>query len=402
MKSAKLDTPSARRQLPARSSPYYNKLRTNLSLGFRKRTASSEGIWTARFGNGSTLPYVTDSLGDLVAYAPDKRFDQAKLQASRWADLLESRLGIDSHSPKAMITVRQACLDWLEQKRLDGRSAKTLRIAELSLIKHVYSHPIADVKLDKITEVMLTAWVKKVRETPATGRKLGKGVEIKLAPGSVNKIIDPLSGSLTFAYERGILLSKKFWDALDRDRSGGKPRDYYLDEKERKALIDNARPDAALFFKSLCLLPFRPGAMASLKVGAFDARRNQLTVGFDKGHKERKLTLHPETAEFFAAMCKDKLPMAPIFSQADGKPWNSQVWWHAMEAAKKAANLPDNITLYALRHSTISDLLQYHKLNIYTVAAYAGTSPEQISKHYFHLLQEVAVEGMGKLNIGLR
>ena len=47
-----------------------------------------------------------------------------------------------------------------------------------------------------------------------------------------------------------------------------------------------------------------------------------------------------------------------------------------------AAHLPDTATTYALRHSTITDLIALYKLESMTVAQLSGTSLVMIEKHY--------------------
>ena len=47
-------------------------------------------------------------------------------------------------------------------------------------------------------------------------------------------------------------------------------------------------------------MPLRPGAMAALVAGSFDKRLCTLTIGKDKHGQDRKITLPPATAAFFA------------------------------------------------------------------------------------------------------
>ena len=55
-----------------------------------------------------------------------------------------------------------------------------------------------------------------------------------------------------------------------------------------------------------------------------------------------------------------------------------------MRAAAKAAGLSDDITAYAMRHSTITDLVT-GGLDLLTVAQISGTSVAMIEKHFGHL-----------------
>ena len=69
------------------------------------------------------------------------------------------------------------------------------------------------------------------------------------------------------------------------------------------------------------LVPLRPGAMAALVAGNFDKRLSTLTIGKDKHGQDRKITLPPATAAFFAEQGQNKLPTAPLLARADGSAW---------------------------------------------------------------------------------
>jgi integrase len=132
-------------------------------------------------------------------------------------------------------------------------------------------------------------------------------------------------------------------------------------------------------------------------VSNFDKRLNTLVVGKDKAGKDRKITLPASTTTFFAEQSIDKLPSAPLFARADGAAWNKDSWKYPFKDAVIAAKLPLAATAYALRHSTITDLIALYHLDTMTVAVLSGTSLAMIEKHYGHLLREHAAEALGKL-----
>jgi integrase len=176
-------------------------------------------------------------------------------------------------------------------------------------------------------------------------------------------------------------------------------RDVYLDLTQRRALIAKAPPDLAVFMSALSLVPLRPGAMAALVAGNFDKRLSTLTIGTDKHGQDRKITLPPATAAFFAEQGKNKLPTAPLLARGDGSAWNKDAWKYPFKDAVIAAELPYAATAYALRHSTITDLIALHKLDTLTVAQLSGTSLLMIEKHYGHLLREHAAKALASLTL---
>lgn len=205
---------------------------------------------------------------------------------------------------------------------------------------------------------------------------------------------------MNLAVKDKMVSSDSAWkDALEPLQNADKRRNVYVDRDARKQLIAHAKPDLAPFLRALCNLPLRPGAVAALMVGDFQPQTAELRIGVDKSGQERRIKLPHSTASLFAQACKDKTPKAPIFGQANGKPWNKDGWKYPLKEAARAAKLPDGVTAYTLRHSTITDLLSLHGLDTLTVAALAGTSLAMIEKHYGHLLRERAADALGKLAI---
>lgn len=68
-----------------------------------------------------------------------------------------------------------------------------------------------------------------------------------------------------------------------------------------------------------------------------------------------------------------------------------------MKDAAVMAKLPSTTTAYALRHSTITDLIALHHLDTMTVALLSGTSLTMIEKHYGHLLNNHAANALAVL-----
>jgi integrase len=206
--------------------------------------------------------------------------------------------------------------------------------------------------------------------------------------------------ALNLALRDGYATSDGAWKykLLPIKNATGK-RDCYLDNAQRQALIANAPADIGGFFRALSLIPLRPGAMAALTAGSFDKRLSVLTVGKDKHGQDRKINLPPVTAAFFAEQAANKLPGAPLLSETNGKFWNKDTWKKPFKKAAAKAVLPAKATTYALRHSTITDLIALHHLDTMTVAQLSGTSVMMIEKHYGHLLQSHAADALALLAV---
>ena len=173
-------------------------------------------------------------------------------------------------------------------------------------------------------------------------------------------------------------------------------RTLYLDRSQRRALIDHLPDDAAAFVRALCLLPLRPGALAMLTVADFHAKQGTLRIGTDKAGAGRSVLLPEATAGLFREQAKGKMPAAPLLARWDGKTRDKDAWKGPIKAAAAAADLPAETTAYTMRHSVITDLVA-DGLDLFTVAALAGTSVAMIERHYGHLQQERARDALAGL-----
>lgn len=146
----------------------------------------------------------------------------------------------------------------------------------------------------------------------------------------------------------------------------------------------------------MTLLPLRPGALASLTTGDFDRKHAILKIGKDKAGQDRRIELPKGTADVLGGLSKDKLPGAPLFTRADGKPWDKDSWIKPMKAAADTAGLPADTVTYTLRHSMIADLVT-GALDLLTVAQSSGTSVEMIERHYGQIRVDHAADAVAKL-----
>jgi integrase len=370
--------------------PHWHRLRQGVYLGYRPSRKKTGGIWFARFYDAEANRNARKRLGDYGTLYGHDVFKQAKADAEAWAETVET----GGERARDMDTVKDACVAYLEQ-RPGSIAAGVFR-------RHVYSDPIAKVKLDKLRRHHLKAWRKRLEQAPAlvTRTKEAEKKQVKeRSKSTVNRDMVPLRAALGMVLKPGAPNTDAAWqEALRPFKGADKRRELYLDRDERKKLIDATCEDARPFVKALCLLPLRPGALASLTVRDFDKRTRALTVGKDKNGNPRQLTMPLIVAEFFEVQVKDKLPTASIFARADGLAWNKDSWKHPIKDAVKAAGLPRAASAYTLRHSVITDLIRA-RLPILTVAQLSGTSVAMIEKHYGHLVRDDAEEALASIAV---
>jgi len=367
--------------------PHWQRLRQGCYVGFRPSKKGKRGTWFARVYNADMARNSRKALGDYPSFDGHDIFTQAKIDAETWAEAVES----GGQRARDVVTVEDACALYLR--------GKSCSVQKGILRRHVFSDPIAQLKLDKLRRHHLREWRKRLEETPAllTRNKKGETRTKERAKSTVNRDMVPLRAALGQVLKHGAPNTDAAWqEALRPFKGADKRRELYLDKQERKRLINALSDDSRPFVQGLCLLPLRPGALADLKVRDFDKRTRTLTIGKDKNGNPRQITVPPVIADFFAENVKGKLPAAPIFARANGDIWNKDAWKYPIKEAVNAAGLPGAVAAYTLRHCVITDLVRAG-LPILTVAQLSGTSVVMIEKHYGHLVRDDAEQALAAL-----
>jgi integrase len=364
--------------------PYWSPLSAGRYLGFRPSTRPDGiGTWLARYNDTEAGKKPNKSLGDYGHLPASARYDAAKRDAEDWFRHL-------SHGgSKDDVTVRKACEDYAAENPDAARRFP----------RYVYDDPIARIRLQKLREHHVKEWRARLEALPAlvTRTKEGQRETRKRAAATVNRDMVAFRAALNAALRRGEVMTALAWSqALQPTSNADQKRSLYLDKAQRRALLDSLPADAAVFFRGLCLLPLRPGALATLRVSDLETRTSTLSIKSDKANGGRKILLPPETAALLKEQARGRLPAAPLFMRADGKAWDKDAWKGPIKEAALAAKLPDTTTAYTLRHSTITDLVG-GGLDLLTVAQISGTCVRMIEKHYGHLRGERAAAALAGL-----
>ena len=390
--ATKIDTVESRGKLKPRPAPYWHKLSSGCHVGFRKMTSASEGTWIAQAYDSATRKQTRRSLGAFDTLAAHQRYDAAKKSAEAWF----AHVGMGGSTD--VVTVRQACAQYVAHVRAD-RGDETADDIEARFARWVNSDTkLASIALPKLTRKHIETWRRNLAKAPVVVNPHAKKPKTReRAASSVNRDMTALRAALNHAHDEGAVTTDMAWRvALRPIENADGQRDAYLDRKQRTALIEASKADVALFLRAMSLVPLRPGALATLTASSFDKRLGVLTIGKDKTGRDRKIKLPTQTSAFFAGQARDKLPNAPLLARAGGKAWDKDAWKKPVKAAAKAAELPDTVTAYAMRHSAITDLVT-GGLDLLTVAQLSGTSVAMIERHYGHLRADHAAAALATL-----
>ena len=377
-----------RKALAPRRDPYWMKLSKGCFLGFRKMASDADGTWLARARDEIRNEQKHQPLGDFSEWPQAERFDQAKRAAEAWFEHLGKGGTTGSY------TIQAVCDAYLTHLRSDGKDASA-KDAEARFANYVLDNlEFANTEVAKLTPLHVEAWKARLRARPSlSGPNRGK----PRSASTLNRDMTPFRAALNLALADRRVTSDFAWkEKLKPIPKADKRRDLYLDKKERARLIEHADADLALFLTGLSVLPFRPGALAKLKISDFDSKQNVLTVPWEKKQDMRKLKLSPNVIELFRQLTQSASLESPLFRRANESAWNKDAWKGGIKAAAEKAGLPQKTTAYTLRHSTISDLVT-EGVPLLTIAQISGTSRKMIEDHYAHLLADATVNALSIL-----
>lgn len=377
---------AARDKLPPRRDPYFQRLEAGQYLGFRTMTPDSPGSWLVRYRDTTSGKQVSKALGTFDNLPPSQRFDAAKKSAVQWLTHLERGGSAE------ITTVAAVCRAYADHIASTGGKVKADDM-RARYRRWIDADPLGPVELDTLKRDHIRAWRKRLEAAPITT----KGETRQRSDSANNRDMTALRAALNHALAEGLVSSDFAWsEPLKPITNADGRRTLYLNHDQRRELIARAAPDVALFIRGLCALPLRPGALASLTVGAFDRVHGALRIGSDKAGAGRSIKLPPAAAALLAECSRDKLPAAPLFCRADGKAWDKDAWKGPIKEAVRAAGLDDSASAYTMRHSTITDLVT-GGLDLASVATLAGTSAQMIAKHYAHLQHDRAADALARL-----
>jgi len=363
-----------RSKLAIRRDPYWQRLTSGQSIGFRRISAGTPGTWLARFYDGKR--YHSQPLGDFADLAEKDRYDAALAVAMPWFRH-KSAGGLSGD-----LTVSAACAAYADHLGVE-RSEEAAQDARGRFRRLVDAAPLGGVKLGKLTPRHIAEWKKGVLAN-------------SLAKASFNRNATVLRAALNLAYKRQEVISDLPWrEELRPLRNATRRRRQYLSADERRLLLDSASAELRPFLRSLSLIPVRPGDIAKLRVSDLDMNGRTLRIPAGKTGA-RNIPLSSRALAHFGDCARGKHPAAWLVSRREGCQWQRYAWRDQIREAVKAAKLPRATVAYTLRHSAITDLVT-DGLDLFTVAQVSGTSIAMIEAHYGHLQQEHARSALERL-----
>lgn len=354
-----------RSKLEPRREPYWSRVEIGLYLGWRA-LGSGVGTWIARRQEGGKKTY--QALGHHDSY------DDAKKAALAWVGRADA--GVKEEDT----TVEAACKHYVQHQRttLGEKAAKD---AEGRFNRLVYGTDFGRIKLDKLNTIKLRAW--RDAQIPKGDGSEDEEDRIRRAKSSTNRNLATLKAALNLAHKDRLVASDSGWKTVTTFEKATQRRTIFLNTDQRRELVKHCGPGLRELVVGLLLTGLRPGELAACTVADFD--KEQGTLNIRKSKTESRIVLLSTAAtKHFKAITENRIALAPLVANDQGKPWKKDDWKKPFKDAVKAAKLPEKTVLYTLRHCAITELIA-GGMDSHLVAKIAGTSTAMIDANYGHL-----------------
>ncbi len=359
-----------------RREPYWSRIENGLHIGYR---ALSEGTGTwigrKRGDDGRQQYHAVGTFDD---------FDDAVKAVIVWVSSVEQ--GVTSFNT----TVGDACKSYVDNVRI-AKSAATATDAHGRFSRLIYNKPIANIQLAKLTAAHVRKWLNDQVAIDDDDDE----EDVRRSKDSANRNLASLKAALNHALRDRLVATDAAWKTVSKFSSVGKRREYFLSQSERRALLANAPADLSDFMNALLLTAARPGEIAALNIDDFDKKAKMLTLSGKTGR--RNVPVSTAAYKFFSEKIARRIGDQPLLVRADnGSRWAKDWWKKLLKETLKAAELPEHIVLYHLRHAAISEMIA-HGIDSMIVAKLAGTSTAMIDKHYGHLRRDKTTEMLDRV-----
>lgn len=380
VRNQKLDTPTARAKLkPGR---YWVSVAPGCAFGYRK--AAKGGVWTAKLVKGKLRRETTIGTADDVLAADGKlalSFAQAQEKARGW--FLKTERG-DAGEEAAPLTLAQALDQYEADLRTRGGDSGNVGRVQLHLPEKLAAKSIAG-----LTEDELKRW----RDRLAA----------KLAPATVNRTTTALKAALKLAADLDDrITSRRPWEiGLKTLPSAEQSRNVILADDAVRRLIAAAyehSQEFGLLVEAAAVTGARYSQLARLQCQDLqlgEASRLMIPTsakGRGKTGARRPVPINAGLAARLSEASAGRPAGAPLLRKPSGQPWRKSDHSRPFARATMRCGLdPDEVTIYALRHSSIVRQIKAN-VPIRIVAVSHDTSVSMIERHYSSEIADFADE----------
>jgi integrase len=371
IRSNSLENRSNRLKLPVAKKPVFVKIGNGLSLGYRRNASAGTRVLRIADGKGG-------SSSSTVGHADD--YDESNGQTFLTyfeAQDAARKLAVQANVVKPL-TVQDATNNYLNI--LTAKNVHTAYDTKLRLQKH-FLQQFGDKLVSSLTKTMLETWLSSLVST-STDKE-----DIRRSKDSANRVLGMVRAILNHALkDQTYNLNDSAWRHVKIFKGVGQPRTIRYTHEQLLKIIDCA-PDNATrnLIRGCALTGCRYGEATSAKVSSIDLNNGMWEVSGKMG--KRTLVLQDSAVEFFKGLVNGRQADEFLFVHEDGRAWKADEQTRPFKIALARAGLPTDGSIYALRHTAISIMLE-GGVPIKVIADQCGTSVRMVDATYSHILIE--------------
>jgi integrase len=393
VKDRVLDTREARLKLSPRGKLYLRPLDRGTALGYRRLKGRSGSWFLRRYKGDGAYAFTPLGIADDLSNSDGERV------LSFWE--AQDRARARSGTPRASAgpyRVTQACDDYLEYLRTDGRSEAAVKDAAYRINAFVRT-PLGAFEVAALTAQQLREWRANIAKVAARVRtKKGDAqnhrpvADGRARKATANRILTALKAMLNHAFDEGRVTSNDAWGRRLKPFEGvERARVRFLQIAEAKRLINACDPEFRPMVQAALQTGARYSELGRLRVADFDADARTLFIGQSKTARARHVRLSDEGARFFKQACAGRVASELIFRRAGGGPWLTSHQTLFMRVACERAKIVPAIGFHVLRH-TYASLMVKSGAPLHVVALCLGhvsgdgqPDVRMVTRHYAHL-----------------
>lgn len=371
----KINTLNRRKQLKARTWPYWQPIAKGKAIGFHRTSAG--GAWRARLRTPEGKQLFDALGGDL-----ESEYEDMLEKAQQWFDCAVTL-------EDARYSVKQCVADYVDHLKVENSEGASKQVKQ-RLEKHL-APTLGTVDLIKLTTRQLKAW----RDDLV--RVSDDLEDVRKSKDSANRILSQAKAAFNLAFRSGLVNSDTAWRRVQAFRDVGVARKLFLSDKQVKRLLTKSKGGLHNLVRAGILTGGRYGELAGARVRDLDMINGALHLNGKTG--ARDCYLSDEALTFFKARCKDCLLDAWLLVKDDGEPWGKSHQHRPMKAAVQKAKLPAETVFYSLRHYHISKAL-LAGISPQVVAENCGTSVAMLEKHYAKFMPKDRRRMLNQVQLG--
>ena len=371
-----LENRTGRLKLPVAKKPVYVPIGKGISLGYRRNKTVGTWVLKVADGEGGANTSTVGSADDFDEADGFRflSFWQAQDEAKKKA--ISATNGVTP----TLLTVRTAAETYLIV--LTGKNPGTAADTRGRLEKH-FLPKFGSQLVSSLTKTKLDGWLTSMIKQSEDSES------VRRSKDSANRVLSMVKALLNHAVRdpANHITDDSAWRLVKPFHGVSKPRDIRYTSAEVRKLIDSAANKKTADIISGCYLTgTRYGELAETRISHFDADNGSLRIN-DGKTGNRNVILQSSAINFFKSITKERSAAEYIFIKNDGTRWKRSDQTRPFKEALKAAGLPPEGNLYALRHTYVSMAIE-GGMPLNVIAENCGTSVRMIEKTYSKILAE--------------